>query len=356
MASKKDQLKNIINLVKIAELNDDQDAMNIDQNTEFDEHLALYYKILNSEIDYNKIPKSYNWVQNCLFNYRDKEFRKTLRMDKETFWILVDKIKFHPVFYSNSNNNQTDIAIQLAVVLYRLGSNASLWTIAVLFEKCEQTILNFLDRLIIAIRSLKDEYIVGFPIVIGAIDGSHIPLMEASSKINKDIYMSHKHRYGIHLQAIIDHKGYFTCYEIGWPASVHDAKVFKHSYIYKNNNLFIETEDYLLGDPAYPLLSWIITPFKDPQGSNAQQQKYYNTCHSKTRVIVEQAFGKLKARFSFLKNMRLKDTKKNNDEWEENDNNDEIDDSELIYEFDEDEDLISRNNAKIKQQNLLEII
>ncbi|CAG8822740.1 17312_t:CDS:1, partial [Dentiscutata erythropus] len=131
MASRQDQLKNIINLVKIAESND-QDAMDID---EFDEHLALYYKILNSEISYNKIPKSYDWVQNCLFNYKNKEFRKTLRMDKSTFWMLVDKIKFHPVFYSNSNNNQTDIAIQLAVVLYRLGSNASLWTIATLFGR-----------------------------------------------------------------------------------------------------------------------------------------------------------------------------------------------------------------------------
>ncbi|CAG8683307.1 28008_t:CDS:2 [Gigaspora margarita] len=219
-------------------------------------------------------------------------------MDKSTFWMLVDKIKFHSVFYSNSYHNQTDIAIQLAVVLYRLGSNASLWTIATLFGKCEQTILNFLDRLIIAIRSLKDEYIVwpqenyrkevheefekfGFPMVIGAIDGSHIPLMEAPSKINKDIYMSRKHRYGIHLQAIVDHNGHFAY--------------------------------YLLGDSAYPLLPWLMTPFKDPQGPNAQQQKYYNTIHSKTRVVIEQAFGKLKARFPFLKYMRLKDTIKGTD-------------------------------------------
>ncbi|CAG8806016.1 15247_t:CDS:1, partial [Dentiscutata erythropus] len=95
----------------------------------------------------------------------------------------------------------------------------------------------------------------------------------------------------------------------------------------------------------------------------------------KTRVVVEQAFGRLKARFSFLKYMRLKDTikgtdiidialilhnfvEKNNDEWEEDDNsyNDEINDSELIYELEEDEDLISRNNAIIKRQNLLELI
>ncbi|CAG8664161.1 6218_t:CDS:1, partial [Dentiscutata heterogama] len=213
----------------------------------------------------------------------------------------------------------------------------------------------------------------GFPMVIGAIDGSHIPLMEAPSKINKDLYMSRKHRYSIHLQAIVDHKGYFTCYEIGWPASVHNAKVFKYSYLYRNNNLFCKNEDYLLGDSAYSLLTWIITPFKDPQGPDTQKQKYYNTVHSKTRVVIEQAFGRLKARFSFLKCMKLKDTmkgtdiidisfilhnfvEKNNDTWEENDNDNEIDDFELIYKLDEDEDLINRNNAITKRQNLLEYI
>ncbi|CAG8470107.1 18359_t:CDS:2 [Racocetra persica] len=159
-------------------------------------------------------------------------------------------------------NEELNIAIQLAVVLYQLETNSSLWTIATLFRKKVN-------------QEFED---LGFPIAIGAINETHIPLNKALSKINKNIYISRKYQYGIYLQEIVDHKGYFISYNIGWPASVHDAK--------------------------------IMTPFKDPQSLNAEKQKYYNTIHSKARVVIKQAFGRLKARFSFLKEMRLKDTTK----------------------------------------------
>ncbi|CAG8583868.1 12125_t:CDS:1, partial [Dentiscutata heterogama] len=307
----KKQCLNLIKIAKEAESSSDEEYNQMDLDLED-----------QTEIVHNKIPKSKDWAQNCLFNYNDKEFRKTLRMDKKIFWALVEKIKYHPIFYSNSNHLQTSVELQLAVTLNRLGTKSTLWTIATLFGFCETTILNFLDRIIIAIQSLKSEYIVwpsgnykeevnakfeqiqGFPMVIGAIDGSHIPLFEAPSKENKDVYMSRKQKYGIHLQGIVDYQGLFISYEIGWPASVHDAKVFSNSEIFKNYKNYFKEENYLLADSAYPLLPWIMTPFKDPQGLQAQQQKIYNTAHSKTRVVIEQAFGRLKARFPFLKEMR----------------------------------------------------
>ncbi|CAG8608742.1 11601_t:CDS:2 [Gigaspora rosea] len=181
------------------------------------------------------------------------EFNSEDQMDIDHNDELINKIKLYSVFYSNSNNIQTDVAIQLAIALNQLGTNSSLWTFATLFGKCEATILIFLDQLI-------------FPMAVGAIDGTHIPLNEASSKINKDIYISCKHSYGIHLQGIVDYKEHFISYNIGWPVSVHDAKVFKNSCIYKQHNFFIEDEDYLLGNSAYPLLPWVMIPFKDPQG------------------------------------------------------------------------------------------
>jgi len=69
--------------------------------------------------------------------------------------------------------------------------------------------------------------------------GSHIPLFEAPSIKNKEVYFSRKHQYAIHLQAVVDHNGLFTDYVIGWPASVHDAKVFKNSSLHQlEHNLF----------------------------------------------------------------------------------------------------------------------
>ncbi|CAG8668214.1 17244_t:CDS:2, partial [Gigaspora rosea] len=113
-------------------------------------------------------------------------------------------------------------------------------------------------------KEIHDEFqeMQGFPLVIGAIDGSHIPLFQAPDRINKDVYFSRKHKYGIHLQGIVDHKGHFIHYDIGWPASEHDAKVFQNSSIYNQQNTFFEGEEYFLADSAYPLLLFIMTPFK----------------------------------------------------------------------------------------------
>ncbi|CAG8785643.1 23690_t:CDS:1, partial [Dentiscutata erythropus] len=215
----KKQCLKVIKIVKEAELSDDEmdldleDEMNLDLNSQ---------NLLNTEVICNKVPKSYDWVQNYLFNYNESEFRKTLRMDKKTFWALVEKIQYYPIFYSDSNNLQTSVELQLAITLNQLGTNSSLWTISTLFGVCEATVLNFINRIIIAIQSLRSEYIVwptenyrqevnigfeqiqGFPMIIGAIDRLHIPLYEAPSKDNKDGYMLPKHKYGIHLQGVVE--------------------------------------------------------------------------------------------------------------------------------------------------------
>ncbi|CAG8809809.1 24598_t:CDS:2, partial [Gigaspora margarita] len=168
------------------------------------------------------------------------------------------------------------VQIQLAVTLFRLGSLSTIWAISAQFGIAKSTVHLFMERRISKIQ--------GFSLVIGAIDGSHIPFFEAPSRINKDVYFSRKHKYGIHLQGIVDYKGLFINYDIGWPASVHDAKVFQNSNIYKQSANFFEKEEYLLGDSAYSLVPFVITPFK--------------------------AFGCLKAKFQFLKQMKVKDSPK----------------------------------------------
>ena len=89
------------------------------------------------------------------------------------------------------------------------------------------------------------------------------------------------------MQGMVDHAGHFTDIYIGWPGRVHDARVFINSSLYRrgeSGRLFPnwkktiagkEIPLLVLGDPAYPLLSWLMKSFPD-NGSLSVQQKTFN--------------------------------------------------------------------------------
>lgn len=59
-------------------------------------------------------------------------------------------------------------------------------------------------------------------------------------------------------------------------------------------------ETFLIGDSAYPSLSWLIPPYRD-NGHLTPQQIEFNYMLSSTRMSVERAFGHLKGRFRRIK-------------------------------------------------------
>ena len=198
----------------------------------------------------------------------------------------------------------------------------------------------------------------GFNNVIGAIDGTHIILENAPLK-QSEIYWNRKKKYSIQCQAIVDYCGIFIDYEIGWPGSVHDAKVYRNSFFYQNVSTLIEGWDYLLGDSAYPLSSFLIKPFNNPE-NNLQTQ--FNIAHSLHRVVVENTFGRFKNRFSSLKGLNVKKISNavqltecciilynfletNNDNWDELDELDDDDDNDN----DESNDLSNLNENTLKR-------
>lgn len=76
---------------------------------------------------------------------------------------------------------------------------------------------------------------------------------------------------------------------------MHDATIFENSgvrsYLEAGNN------GWLLGDSGYPLKKCLITPKLNP-GTEAEAA--FNAAHSKTRIVVERAFGVLKARVRYV--------------------------------------------------------
>lgn len=96
----------------------------------------------------------------------------------------------------------------------------------------------------------------------------------------------------------------FRDINIQFPGSAHDATVFKESGLYQNASTMIPhlSIDWngtklplmLAGDPAYPLLQWLLKPYT---GNLSVEEESFN-CHlSSTRIRVENAFGRLKGRW-----------------------------------------------------------
>lgn len=50
------------------------------------------------------------------------------------------------------------------------------------------------------------------------------------------------------MQAVCDHRSYFTDYELGWPGSVADSTVWNESRIARNPADFFDRGEYILVD------------------------------------------------------------------------------------------------------------
>ena len=156
-----------------------------------------------------------------------------------------------------------------------------------------------------------------FPQVAGPIDGSHIPIK--APKEHKRDYFGRKRYYSVLLQGVVDNDGKFIHASAGYPGSIHDSRMLRISSLYRDIERGTilkaptrringtEIKPLLLGDPAYKLTTWLMKPY--PQTAVITPcQRNFNKALSSLRVIVEQAFGLLKARWRCLLDTLLEDT------------------------------------------------
>jgi len=126
------------------------------------------------------------------------------------------------------------------------------------------------NRLSTVVEEFKTKW--GVPQCFGAIDGCHIPI-SAPNLMHTDNY-NRKGWYSMLIQGVLDANYCFLDVRVGWPGSVHDARVFVQSTLYDNiernhilpkNTIGVRIPLYLIGDSAYPLKLWLMKPFHTTQ-------------------------------------------------------------------------------------------
>lgn len=140
---------------------------------------------------------------------------------------------------------------------------------------------------------------------IGALDGWIVKIKKPSRRdgiINPKSFYSRKGYFGINVQAIVDKKKHVLYHSILSRGAEHDSTAFKNSSLYKwllpNWKGLLEKGFYFIGDSAYSLKSFLLTPYDNALHGTAEDN--YNFFHSSSRISVECAFGEIDLRWGIL--------------------------------------------------------
>ncbi|XP_037567405.1 uncharacterized protein LOC119447091 [Dermacentor silvarum] len=266
--------------------------------------------------DRNRIPRYYEEV---VARYFDYEFKRLFRLSRDTFKTLAERFK-SSAFFPTPQGGRPQIPAEKTclIALSYLGTQNSMYRIADTFDVSESSVSLCLKRVLDFLFNISEEVIAwpsdqeranikarflarsngkGPRNTIGCVDGCHIEIPH--QKESPASYYNRKKFPSIVLQGICDSSSRFIDVFVGYPGCAHDARVLKESPIYS----VAETKcanDYLLGDAAYPLLPWLMPPYKDNRATFERYKRNFNKIHSQQRVAIEHAFGLLKQRFRRL--------------------------------------------------------
>ncbi|XP_033753083.1 putative nuclease HARBI1 [Pecten maximus] len=258
--------------------------------------------------------------------YLPDTFKRFFRISRETFEILLQHLiplmgtRTHP-----GGRPEVPTEKKILMTLRYMASQETTLELSHRFDVSESTFLRARSEVIDIInnhllvkfrkwpengelpdiaQTIDDLGRYNFPNVVGAVDGCHIPI-EAPNR-NPQSYYNRKKFHSIILQGVCRENRMFININVGWPGRVHDAKVLRNSQLWGfgfrkcRNGQF-----HLLGDAAYPIRRWLLTPYRDT-GHLSRKEMAYNRALSSKRQVIERAFALLKGRFRRLKYINVR--------------------------------------------------
>ena len=270
------------------------------------------------------------WDNRFVQGYRNDNWKNDFRMTGETFDKLVQWLA--PYMTKQPTLFREPIVIQkrVAIGLWRLVNGDSFRVIAKCFGIGKSTAVAITHEFCTvvsekagdfikfpntpldvakAIENFKEDVNCEFPQAFAAVDGTLIEI-EAPDNPNKKDYFARTKRFAINTQGLVGANLEFFHISTGFPGSCHDSRVWNESSVgiraargeilnYPEKVIHdVRVKPLILGDGGYPLATYLMKPYKIPNATPSQLK--FNKCLSSARVIVERAFGQLKARFRIL--------------------------------------------------------
>ncbi|CAG9766703.1 unnamed protein product [Ceutorhynchus assimilis] len=280
----------------------------------------------------NKI-RSFHWWEEVVLRNKlsEEEWLENFRVSQNTFMYLCDQLREvlapQPNILSQYWKYAKLMTVEkkVAVSLYFLASCAEYRVIGNQFGIQKSTVCKVVYQFVNAVNKILTPKHIRFPNsaeakqsaslfqhkskipnIIGAIDGTHIPILPPSEGYRD--FINRKGWASWILQGIVDAKYKFIDISIKQPGRSHDFAALLASNIYKNidkllpkETVSVNGEDLpyvIIGDPAYPLLPWLLKSYSGPNLTPIEES--FNVHMNSARVAIEIAFGRLKARWRCL--------------------------------------------------------
>ena len=261
-------------------------------------------------------------------------FQKQFRMLPRTFEQVVNLVTEPLIRQDTMFREAVTIHKRVAVAVWRLATGNSYRAISkvfgincstvnvILLEFC--TVIYVLSSQFINFPVTEDETSImidlfrissdcELPQVVGCLDSTHCKIRCPDVESKAD-YFNRKQVYSINTQAVVGERLRFLDVATGFPGSTHDARVLRSTSLFgraeRNEILTLpiievqgnEIKPYIIGDGAFQPVRWIMKPYARHRNLTPEE-RHFNRKLSKTRSLVERAFGLLKTRWRCLLKM-----------------------------------------------------
>ncbi|XP_033731472.1 putative nuclease HARBI1 [Pecten maximus] len=250
---------------------------------------------------------------NPLDYFSDEAIISSYRLDRQTIFELCNDLNME-LSRATMRNRALPVSLQVMIALRYYASGSYMSVIGDAHGVSKMAVSRAVKTLSFTLARQNQQYIRfpldfqrqgqikrgffvirRFPNVLGAVDGSLIPISTPTE--DEHLYVCRKGFHALNIQGVCDADHLFLNIVAKWPGATHDAHIWNNCGMSAAFEAGTIAGGWLLGDSGYGLKPWLLTPKQNPQ---THGDRRYNASHRSTRCVIERTFGIWKMRFRCL--------------------------------------------------------